>query len=264
LDSLPGRTIPLAPQQLKQYWVIQHVTAQQAEMYRSKRRRCDDRIVSLHQPHVRPIIRGKANQAVEFGAELSLSLTGNGLARVDRIHWDAFHEGADLKHQVEAYKARYGVYPESVHADPVYGTRENGAFLKDKGIRYAGKPLGRPRQVIEQTPHNGNARSNKGKPTIGNAIPIEDKFGQGKRGYSLNTLRAKTARTSEAWIHSIFRVMNLLVLVRHFLGPEIILGRVAELVGLMRRIRQNSHSPGLKACSISPLQQRQGSQIGDM
>jgi hypothetical protein len=48
-------------------------------------------------------------------------------------------------------------------------------------------------------------------------IPIEGKFGQGKQGYSLNTIHAKTARTSEAWIHSIFLVMNLLVLVRHFL-----------------------------------------------
>jgi IS5 family transposase len=141
LDSLPGRTIPLAYPQLKQYWVIQHVTAQQAEMYHHKRRRCDDRIVSLHQPHVRPIIRGKANKTVEFGAKLSVCLTGSGLARVDRIRWGAFHEGGDLKHQVEVYKARHGVYPASVHADPVYGTRENRAFLQAKGIRYAGKPV---------------------------------------------------------------------------------------------------------------------------
>lgn len=116
LDSLPGQAIPLTYPQLKQYWVIQHVTAQQAEMYHNKDRRCDDRILSLHRPHVRPIVRGKVNQAVEFGAKPSVSLTGSGLTSVDRIRWDAFHEGADLKHQVETYKARHGVYPESVHA----------------------------------------------------------------------------------------------------------------------------------------------------
>lgn len=246
LDHLPSRAIPLAYPQLKQYWVIQHVYAQQAEMYRNKRRRCDDRIVSIHQPQVRPIIRGKANQAVEFGAKLSVSLTGNGLARVDRIRWDAFHEGADLKHQVDAYKARHGVYPESVHADPVYGTRENRAFLQAKGIRYAGKPLGRPRTVTEQNAAQLKREKQQRQTDYRQRIPIEGKFGQGKQGYSLNYIRAKTARTSEAWIHSIFLVMNLLVLVRHFLVPEIILGRAAELAEFMRRILKNCCSPGLR------------------
>jgi IS5 family transposase len=51
---------------------------------------------------VRPIICGKANKTVEFGAKLSVCLTGSGLARVDRIRWGVFHEGLDLKHQVEA------------------------------------------------------------------------------------------------------------------------------------------------------------------
>lgn len=93
-----------------------------------------------------------------------------------------------------------------------------------------------PGRSPNKKPRNGNAKSNKSK-----------------RGHSLNTLRAKTVRTSEAWIHSIFRVINLLLmLVWHFLAPEIILGRAAALVGLMRRIRKNSNSPGLRACSISP------------
>lgn len=62
--------------------------------------RCDDRIVSLSQPQARPIIRGKQSKSVEFGAKLSVSLSGQGLARVDRLCWDAFHEGLDLKAQV--------------------------------------------------------------------------------------------------------------------------------------------------------------------
>jgi Transposase DDE domain len=45
-------------------------------------------------------------------------------------------------------------------------------------------------------------------------IPIEGKFGQGKNGYRLNYIRAKTAQTSEAWIRAIFLVMNLMVLFR--------------------------------------------------
>jgi hypothetical protein len=47
-------------------------------------------------------------------------------------------------------------------------------------------------------------------------IPIEGKFGQGKNGYRLNYIRAKTAATSEAWIRAIFLVMNLMVLLRRW------------------------------------------------
>lgn len=89
LDTLPSPAIPLSPRQLKHYWVIQHLYAQQLAMYQTKTQRCDDRILSIHQPHVRPIVRGKLNKAVEFGAKMSVSLTEQGLANVDQIRWDA-------------------------------------------------------------------------------------------------------------------------------------------------------------------------------
>ncbi len=43
-------------------------------MYKTKSHRGEDRIVSISQPHVRPIIRGKAGAAVEFGAKLTISV----------------------------------------------------------------------------------------------------------------------------------------------------------------------------------------------
>jgi hypothetical protein len=49
---------------------------------------------------------------------------------------------------------------------------------------------------------------------VASIIPIEGKIGQGKNGYRLNYIRAKTERTSEAWIRAIFLVMNLMVLLR--------------------------------------------------
>ena len=118
----PGVKLPLPRWLLSRYWVLQHVYDQQWEMYRNQRRRCDDRIVSISQPYVRPIVRGKQNKAVEFGAKLSVSLSDEGLARVDHLRWDAFHEGHDLPSQVEAYRARYGYYPKCVLGDAVYGS----------------------------------------------------------------------------------------------------------------------------------------------
>jgi len=87
-------------------------------------------------------VRGKPNKPVEFGAKLSISLTGDGFAHVDSLRWDAFHEGLDLTAQVEAYRNRYGHYPERMLADPIYCTRSNRDYLKQRGIHFTGKPLG--------------------------------------------------------------------------------------------------------------------------
>jgi transposase, IS5 family len=185
-------------------------------MYRNKRRRCDDRIVSISQPYVRPIIRGKLDRPVEFGAKLSVSLIGDGVACVDHLRWDAFHEGGDLKSRVEAYRLRQGHYPAVVLGDPVYGTQENRRYLKGHGIRFAGKPLGRPRKVTEANWEEQKRLKAQRREEYLQRIPIEGKFGQGKNGYRLNYIRAKRADTSFAWINSIFLVMNLQILLRIF------------------------------------------------
>ncbi len=211
-----GTPLPLPRWLLYRSWVIQHVYEQQWEMYQNQSRRCDDRIVSISQPYVRPIVRGKQDKPVEFGAKLSVSLTGEGLARVDHLRWDAFHEGHDLKSQVEAYRARYGHYPKSVLGDPIYGTRDNRRYLKRHGIHFAGKPLGRPKKVTEANREQLTQLQAQRREEYLQRIPIEGKFGQGKSGYRLNYIRAKRADTSMAWINSIFLVMNLLILLRIF------------------------------------------------
>ncbi len=42
-------------------------------MWKEEKKRVSERIVSLNQPHVRPIVRGKAGKPTEFGAKISLS-----------------------------------------------------------------------------------------------------------------------------------------------------------------------------------------------
>ena len=206
---------PLSARNQKLYWVIQQVYAQQFEMYRSKTNRCNDRIVSISQPHVRPIVRGKAGHKVEFGAKISVSLV-DGVARIDNLSWDAFNEGQDLQAQVENYKSRYGCYPEVVLADGIYGTRVNRKFLKEEGIRFGGKPLGRPKKQTALNAEEIKKAKAQRKQDARERIPIEGKFGQGKNGYRLNYIRARTVKTAEAWIRSIFLVMNLLLLSRIF------------------------------------------------
>jgi len=224
LDDVGSKPFPLPAKRQRQYWIIQHVFEQQDGMYRSKNRRCDDRIVSISQPHVRPIVRGKASKSTEFGAKLSVSLI-DGIALVDHISWDAFNENQDLTTQIEMYKRRSGAYPESVLADGIYGTRENRKFMKEHGIRFGGRPLGRP---PKETSCNAEKLKQEKKQRRWDAldrIPIEGKFGQGKNGYRLNYIRARLLKTSEAWINSIFLVMNLMILLRELYDELLSLGR---------------------------------------
>jgi IS5 family transposase len=108
--------------QSKMLLVVAEVYRQQLWLYENKKQSIDDRIVSLEQPHIRPIVRGKAGKPVEFGAKL-LASCFDGYVFLDRISWDKFNESGDLKAQVESFKNYTGYYPESVNVDKIYRTR---------------------------------------------------------------------------------------------------------------------------------------------
>jgi hypothetical protein len=76
-------------------------------MWSEKKTRVDQRIVSLSQPHVRPIVRGKAGKPTEFGAKLSVSCVDN-YVFLHRLSWENFNESQDLKARVENFKETYG------------------------------------------------------------------------------------------------------------------------------------------------------------
>ena len=129
--------------QYKSLLVVAEVYRQQQWMFDNHKQSISDRIVSLSQPHIRPIVRGKAGTPVEFGAKLSASCVDE-YVFLDRISWDNFNESTDLKAQIEAFKGYTGHYPESVHVDKIYRTRDNRAWCKERRIRICGPPLGRP------------------------------------------------------------------------------------------------------------------------
>ena len=213
LEHYPqGKRLPIPNWLLRRYWVIPHLYEQQKQMYERREQRCNNRIVSISQPWVRPIVRSKQNKSTEFGAKLNVSLNEDGIASVDHFDWNAFNESQDLIAQVEAFKRRYGHYPEVVLADQIYGTRDNRAYLKKLGIRFGGKKLGRPRKKTEANAAELKAGKKQRQADHRQRIPIEGKFGQGKAGYRLNEIRAKRSDTSQAWVGGIFFVMNLLVL----------------------------------------------------
>lgn len=200
-----GHQFPLNRREQKLLMVIHTVFEQQQQMYRENSNSCPDRIVSISQPHVRPIPRGKAKSKTEFGSKLGISLD-NGFARIDTFSWDAYNESTDLKKQVEGYRLQHGYYPEVVQADKIYATRKNREWLDQRGIRITAPPLGRPRVKDKETPY----QKRKKQKEAAERNQIEGKFGQGKNGYNLNKIRARLKETSESWIACIFFVMNLI------------------------------------------------------
>ncbi|MCK9412672.1 MAG: IS5 family transposase [Prolixibacteraceae bacterium] len=196
LDSY--NAIPLCAKSYKYLLVLDTFFEQQREMYNNRVHRIEDRIVSIHQPHVRPIVRGKSQAKVEFGAKIHVSLI-DGISFLDELRWDAFNEGSHMMEYIEKYRKRFGFYPKEVLADQIYCNRLNRAALKEKGIKLLAKPLGRPSAVQKHV-------------SPGERNPIEGKFGQAKKAYGLNRIKARLPDTSESWIACIILVLNLVKL----------------------------------------------------
>ena len=198
LVSYKGKS-PLNEREQIYLKVIGDLYLQQRKMYKERIHTIENRIVSIHQPHVRPIVRGKERAKVEFGAKIQVCLV-NGYSFLDVLSWDAFNEGVTLLDAVDRYKRRTGCYPEEILADKIYCNRENRRILKEKGIRLLAKPLGRPKAVDKEHVSPGERN------------PIEGKFGQAKARYGLGRIKARLSGTSESWIASIILVLNLVKL----------------------------------------------------
>jgi hypothetical protein len=180
---------------------VRKLYGQQLQMYTSDTHKVEDRIVSLSQPWIRPIVRGKAKAKCEFGAKLDISVS-NGLVRPEHTSFDAYNESGNLIEIIERYRKREGHYPERVLADGIYRNRGNLAFCKLKGIRLMGKPLGRPRK---DAPFD---RKQMRTDEI-DRIEVERQLSHAKGSYGLGLIRARLKDTSETAIALSIVALNL-------------------------------------------------------
>jgi hypothetical protein len=168
--------------------VLTKVAAQQEEMLKKQTHHVKERIVSLSQPYLRPIVRGKAKAAVEFGAKLDMSLS-EGYYRAERLEFEAYNESEDLVAAVRRYHDREGHYPEAVLADKIYRNRANLAYCKERGIRLSGPALGRPKKgqkVDKKQAYQDNA----------DRVAVERGFSLLKRRYGLDLIKTKRSDTT--------------------------------------------------------------------
>lgn len=223
----------MSKKEYKNLLVVAEVYRQQKEMYEKKENRIDHRIVSISQPHIRPIVRGKAGSAVEFGGKISISVYEN-YVFLDKLSWDNFNESTHLIEQVEKYYQLMGYYPETIHVDAIYRTRKNRAYCKEKGIKMNGTALGRPKKNIS----NEEKKEAKENEKIRNRV--EGKLGEGKRRYGLNKIMTKLPSTSMTVISLTFLVMNLSYLLKQVL--LIFLCLFSDIKYIRGRCRRHSYA----------------------
>ena len=191
----------LSKQQQKRLETIRDLYKQQKTMYDNKVHSVKDRIVSLSQPYLCPVVRGKAKNPVEFGAKLDISVV-DGFARLEKQSFDSYNESTCLKEEIERYKAREGCYPKRVLADKIYRNRANLSYCKERGIRLSGPALGRPRKdaVVDRKLEYTD---------ICDRVEVERKFSLAKRKCGLGLIMTKLQITTEHVVAMSILLLNL-------------------------------------------------------
>ncbi len=202
LEQFMGDGYAMVGKETGQYLTIITLYGQQKYMYDNKVHSVEHRIVSISQPWIRPVVRGKAKAPVEFGAKFDLSLDSEGYGRIEKISFEAYNESTCLIEAAERFRKRTGYYPERILADQIYRTRDNRNYCKDHGIRLSGPKLGRP---------SVNAKVDKKQEYQDNTdrIEVERTFSLSKRCYGVGCITTKLKETQLTSIALSVFVMNL-------------------------------------------------------
>ncbi|MBO6208697.1 MAG: IS5 family transposase [Lachnospiraceae bacterium] len=204
MNLLENNGIALSRSDAQMLDTLQTLYAQQQYMFANNTHSVVNRIVSISQPYIRPIVRGKAKSPVEFGAKLDLSVDETGMCRIEKLSFDAYNESAVLKTAIANYKERTGHYPERVLVDQIYRNRENISYCNNLGIRLSGKKLGRPKKDADSKAEKKIAYQDNT-----DRIEVERKFSLAKRKFGLGLLLTKREDTTRASIVLSIIAMNI-------------------------------------------------------
>jgi IS5 family transposase len=152
-----------------------------------------NRIVSLSKPYIRPIVRGKENKAVEFGAKVN-KLQIDGISFIEHFSYEAFNEGT--RYQNGIYLQR-GFFGKCTHhsADAIYATNANRKYATANDIITNFIPKGRQKQQDIPAAKIMRALLNKERGT-----KLEGSFGNDKNHYLLQKVNARNEHTEKCWI----------------------------------------------------------------
>ncbi len=174
-------------------------------MARTRGRSIANRIVSFHQPQIRPIVRGKEGKPVEFGPKVHVAVVG-GYSFLDCCEFEAFHEGNRLKESLEHHRERFGDNPKVLLGDQIYATRANRELLKEAGIEHGFKRIGRPPTLPSKSEKRDRAIRRK---RHGQRNSIEAAFGHLKQRFNLGKIKLRVPHGAQIQIRLGLTAANL-------------------------------------------------------
>jgi len=176
---------------LKRFLTIKKILVQQKQLLKGEE--VKNRIVSIDKEYIRPIIRGKENKRVEFGAKANV-LQVSGISFLEHLSFDAFNEGTRLKSTVETAHFLFEKKLEILSADKIYATNKNRTYCKTQQIRTNFVPKGRPAKDEKQ---RKQLRKELDKER---STRMEGAFGTQKNHYTLQKVKARIKKTEILWI----------------------------------------------------------------
>ena len=161
-----------------------------------------DRIVSLSKPYIRPIVRGKENKTVEFGAKVN-KLQIDGISFIEHFSYDAFNEGTRLKDGIALHQQLFNCKCTHHSADKIYATNKNRKYCTSKKIVTNFEPKGKQKAAHIEQSKIMRALLNKERGT-----KLEGSFGNEKNHYLLQKVNARNGITEKCWIFFVIMTAN--------------------------------------------------------
>jgi transposase, IS5 family len=171
---------------------IRKMRDQQWKIYFGNQAKVPDRIVSLHKPYVRPIIRGKEVKPVEFGPKINM-LQVDGINFIEHLSYDNFNESTRLQSTIHLQRRYFGACYQ-MGADAIYATNANRKYCTENNIATSFVAKGKEGKYKEQ---KSQMRFLLGK--IRSTV-LEGSFGNEKTHYDMAQIKARTEANEKVWI----------------------------------------------------------------
>ena len=213
LCRLYAPVIHLSAEQDKRIMAIKEVHRQQTDHFNKKE--VKHRIVSIDRPYIRPIVRGKENKRVEFGAKVN-NIQVDGISFIEHHSFEAFNEGTRLKQCVEYQESLTGVKVTRIGMDTIYANNENRKYCTERGIttnfvRKGPKPKDETADISTARRIIGNLR----------ATVMEGSFGNQKQHFGVGRIAARNRHSETLLLFFGIHMANTATLAARQLAVEL-------------------------------------------
>ena len=213
LCRLYAPVIHLSAEQDKRIMAIKEVHRQQTDHFNKKE--VKHRIVSIDRPYIRPIVRGKENKRVEFGAKVN-NIQVDGISFIEHHSFEAFNEGTRLKQCVEYQESLTGVKVTRIGMDTIYANNENRKYRTERGIttnfvRKGPKPKDEQADISTARRIIGNLR----------ATVLEGSFGNQKQHFGVGRIAARNRHSETLLLFFGIHMANTAILAARQLAVEL-------------------------------------------